>query len=75
MKIDRVQVTYGELRSTGFPDFSNRRVEVTLGAVLEESDTAEAAKERLYQAARQAVKEKFGDPDAAQTEMNIPYKP
>lgn len=73
MKIDSVAVTYGELRSSGYPNFSNRRVEITLSAKLEAGETAEQVKDRLYHHARTAVKTKFGDVDAEQTEMDLPF--
>ena len=74
MVIETVTVTYGELRSRGYPDFSNNRHEVTLGARIEPSETAEEAKDKLFAYAKSAVKAKFGDANAAQTEMTLPMK-
>ena len=73
MKIDSVAGTYGELRSSGYPNFSNKRIEVTLAARLETGETAEQVKERLFIHAKAAVKAKFGDQDSEQTEMEIPF--
>ena len=73
MKIDRVDITYGELRSSGYPSFSNKRIEVTLGAKLESGDVPEVIKERLLTLAKIAVKKEFGDKNPEQTEMEIPF--
>ena len=61
MKIDRVEATYGELRSTGFPTFSNKRHEVTLGAVVEPGESWPAVQEKLQAIARREVCKAFGD--------------
>ena len=71
MKISMVVVNYGELRSG--PGFNNTRIEVALGAMLDSGDTAEGVKEHLFTLAKTAVKKKFGDLDANQTEMDIPF--
>ena len=60
MKIDRVTVRYGELKSTGYPTFSNKRAEVELSAMLESGETAQHAKDLLMQAARAAVWRELG---------------
>lgn len=73
MKIDRITVTYGELRSTGYPNFSNRREEVTLGAMLEPGDTARQAIDKLHSHAKGIVKARFGDVDAEQPELDMPF--
>lgn len=73
MKISAVQVTYGELRSSGFPEFSNKRVEVTLSATLEQGDTAEQVKEKLYSHAREAVICKFSEQKRQGNDMDIPF--
>jgi hypothetical protein len=72
MKINHAEVTYGELRSAGYPSFSNKRIEVTLGAFLESGEDPESVKDRLYIMAKIAVKKKFGD-KAEQTEMDLPF--
>lgn len=72
MKIDTVGVTYGELRSEGFPTFSNKRIEVTLSAKLEKGETPEEVKNRLYDLAKGTVKQKFGDKNPYQSELEIP---
>jgi hypothetical protein len=73
MKIDRVTKRYGELRSTGYPSFSNTRHETELGAILESGDTAAAVGARLLELAKMEVKKDFGDKDVAQTEMDLPF--
>ena len=72
MKIDRVAVTYGELRSTGFPTFSNKRHELTLEASLEPGESARAAKDRLYELAKREVCKAFGD-NMDQNELDLPF--
>ena len=47
MKVNSIQVTYGELRSSGYPSFSNRRYEVTLSAVLQDGDIPEDVRRKL----------------------------
>ena len=71
MKIDRVEVTYGELRSHGYPTFSNQRYELTLGAVLESGESARMAESRLFELAKREVRSMFGD-QVEQTELDIP---
>lgn len=72
MKIDRVEVTYGELRSTGYPAFSNKRHEITLGATLETGETPSLVESRLRDLAMKEVKKAFGD-NVNQTEMDLPF--
>jgi len=72
MKIDRVAVTYGELRSAGYPSFSNKRHEVTLGAMIEPGETARGVEQRLMEIAKREVKAAFGDV-AEKTEMDLPF--
>jgi hypothetical protein len=72
MKIDRVEVTYGELRSTGFPTFSNKRHELTLGAALEAGESARAVQAKLHELAKREVRRAFGD-NVDQTEMDLPF--
>lgn len=61
MEIRIVSVCYGELRSTGYPNFSNKRFELTLTARLENGETAKEVKEQLFKAAEGEVKKFFGD--------------
>lgn len=72
MKINSVAVTYGELRSTGYPSFSNKRYEVTLEATLETGESARQVKEKLTELAKREVGEFFGD-KADKTEMDLPF--
>ena len=74
MKVDRVEVAYGELRSTGYPSFSNRRYEVTLSAMLETGDVPATVHKLLSDEAKRTVKNQFGDRDVAgQTFMDLPF--
>lgn len=73
MKIDRVSVRYGELRSSGYPSFSNTRHEVELSATLTEGETTNEVRLKLRQLAKDCVKEAFGDKDAFQNEMDLPF--
>ena len=73
MKIDRVAVRYGELRSTGYPDFSNTRHEIELSASLESGETANDVKETLLRHAKAAVKRAFGDKIQNDDQMDIPF--
>jgi hypothetical protein len=70
MKIDRVAVTYGELRSTGYPTFSNKRFEVMLEATLETGESARLVKDRLTELVKREVKKSFGD-NIDQNELDI----
>ena len=74
MRIFRVSVTYGELRSAGYPNFSNTRHEVSLTATLESGETAGQVARRLEELAKAEVKRRFGDPASTQTEMDLPYE-
>jgi hypothetical protein len=51
MKINKVSVTYGELRSAGYPNFSNKRYELTLEAELQQGETARDVKQKLTEIA------------------------
>jgi len=74
MKIETVTVRYGELRSTGYPAFSNKRVEVELTARLSTGDTARSAKDELLAIARREVGIAFGDFSAdAPALMDLPF--
>ena len=72
MKIDRVEVTYGELRSTGYPTFSNKRHELTLGAALESGESARAVQAKLHELAKREVRKAFGD-NVDQSELDLPF--
>lgn len=74
MIIDRVTVSYKELRS-GL-NFTNRAVEVTLSATLQTGETPEFVKDRLYACAKNAVERKLDDEDIypkSFNEMEIPF--
>lgn len=72
MKINKVSVTYGELRSVGYPSFSNKRYELTLEAELQQGDTARSVKQRLTEIANREVRKYFGD-NVDQTELDLPF--
>lgn len=72
MKISSVSVCYGELRSKGYPAFTNERYELTLQAQLTDGETANAVRAKLTEYAKFAVKSHFGD-NPAQTEMDLPF--
>jgi len=73
MRITRVGVTYGELRSSGYPNFSNKKYEIVLIAALEEGETAREVKEKLTAQLQKEVKKFFGD-DIKDDELNEPYQ-
>lgn len=72
MKIAEISVRYGELRSTGYPSYSNKRIEVELGAVLEHGDIPRDCKDRLLALAKREVAIAFGD-KVSNDEMTIPF--
>ena len=72
MKIKGVAVTYGELRSEGYPMFSNRRYELSFAAELEPGESARMAEARLFELAKREVRSMFGD-DVSQTELDLPF--
>lgn len=72
MKIEKVSVTYGELRSAGYPSFSNKRYEMTLEASLQTGETARRVKERLTEIAINEVRKQFGD-NVEQTELDLQF--
>jgi len=75
MRIFRVGITYGELRSTGYPAFSNTRQEVTLLDTLDEGETAAEAVDKLKAHAKAKVEQLFGDPEELPlSEMQKPYQ-
>jgi hypothetical protein len=61
MKIKKIAVTYGELRSQGFPNFSNKRYELTLEAILIPGEIPRAIKDKLTDIAKREVRIFFGD--------------
>lgn len=72
MKIATICVRYGELRSTGYPSFSNKRIEVELGAELEHGEIPRECKERLLALCKREVALAFGD-KVPVDEMTIPF--
>ncbi len=72
MKIEKVTVTYGELRSTGYPTFSNKRHELTLEASLGPGESARTVKDRLHELAKREVRKAFGD-NVDQCELDLPF--
>jgi hypothetical protein len=73
MKIKSVTVRYGALRSTGYPNFSNKTVAVELSADLEPGETANSAKETLFRHAKHAVCREFGEKVGDDNQMDIPF--
>ncbi len=69
MKIDRVAVRYGELRSGD--SFSNTRHEIELSAIIEKGETANEVKETLFRHAKVAVRREFGEKNEDQ--MDVPF--
>lgn len=70
MKINIVGVTYGELRTTA--NYSNKRFELTLGAITEPGESARMVKDKLFLIAQREVKKAFGD-NVDQTEFDLPF--
>jgi hypothetical protein len=68
MKIATICVRYSELRSTGYPSYSNKRIEVELGAELEHGEIPRVCKERLLDLAKKEVQLAFGDIKADEME-------
>lgn len=79
MKINTVTVRYGELRSTGYPAFSNRTCAIELTASLDSGDTAVVARDRLLRHAKASVSKMFTDaesstlPSDCGPEMDVPF--
>jgi hypothetical protein len=79
MKINTVSVRYAELRSTGYPNFSNKTCGIELTASLDSGDTAVVARDRLLMAARISVSKMFQasspivDDNEETHEMTIPF--
>jgi len=70
MKIDRVTVRYGELRSVGF---NNTRYEVELTALLDSGETPNEVKDTLFRHARVAVRRELGEKVLNEDQMDIPF--
>ena len=73
MKIKSVTVRYGELRSTGYPTFSNKTIAVELAADLDSGETPADVKEVLLRHAKHAVRHEFGDKVEDVNQMDIPF--
>lgn len=73
MKIDRVTVRYGELRSSGYPNFSNSRNEIELSATLETGETANEVWHVLECLCKNRVKKAFGDKTLQENQMDMPF--
>ena len=79
MKIYSVSVRYSELRSTGYPTFSNRTFGIELSANLDSGDTAVVARDRLLMSAKRSVAKMFKSADevviddSEMSEMTIPF--
>jgi len=63
MKITKVGVEYGELRSTGYPNFSNVKHSCTLEAEVALSESAQEVRRHLVALAVREVKKLHGDPE------------
>lgn len=61
MKIDKVSIRYGELRSTGYPSFNNKRVEVEYSAIVEDGESVHAIEQYLLERAKSDVAHEFGN--------------
>ena len=82
MQIDRVHVVYGELRSTGYPNFSNKRFEVGYSAKISEDESIKDARRHLLEMAIKDVKILHGDEVAGlklmatfktETDVEVPF--
>lgn len=73
MKVNQISVTYGELRSTGYPSFSNKRFEITLGATVDEGEDLTVCRMRLTDRAKSIVRKEFGDKDAIEGQQDLPF--
>lgn len=71
MKINKVSVHYGELRSL---NFDNKRIEIGLSASVDPGESARKVELRLFELAKNEVKKLFGDPpDQICDEMDVPF--
>lgn len=72
MKINEVTIEYKELRSSGFPTFSNKTYGITYSAKLDDTDDADDIKRRLLAKAIKEVRLLHGDKiDDRQLEFNL----
>lgn len=69
MKIEKVGITYSELRTFG--NYENKRYGITLEASLEQGETASSVKARLTEIAKTEVKNFFGD--NTESPMEAPF--
>jgi len=70
MKIEKVGVVYGELRSHGFNNMTHG---ISLEASLSPGDTAREVRTRLQELAQQEVKRLFGETVEEKNELDIPF--
>ena len=73
MKIDRITIRYGELRSSGYPSFSNERHETEISALLEEGDVPREIHTELLRLCKIEVLKAFGDNVRSENQMDIPF--
>jgi hypothetical protein len=75
MKIYEVSVHYGETRSKGHPEYSNKYIEIGLSASLQYGDTANGVKSRLFEIAKAEVGRQFQDLSDKNeiNEMDVPF--
>lgn len=71
MQIVNVTATYRELRSSGYPNFSNRAFEIGYLAVIGEDEDADACTRELMEKAIGKVSELHGD---GETQVTITRK-
>jgi len=74
MKIDSVSVRYSELRSTGYPTFSNKTCGIELSAQLDSGDRPAEIRDRLLMAARTSVSKMFADASGTVQADNEPIR-
>ncbi len=74
MQITTVTVRHGELRSTGYPSFSNKRYEIELTAQLQAGETGSLVKAKLLEIARREVRLMFeGKIEPDEMQQPIPF--
>jgi hypothetical protein len=72
MQITTVTVRHGELRSTGYPSFSNRRYELELTAQLSAGETGSIVKAKLLEICKREVARMFDGKEPTEEEMHQP---
>jgi hypothetical protein len=72
VKVTSITVTYGELRSSGYPTFSNKRYEISIGAEVQEGDDLTVVRQRLTDRAKVIVKREFGDKEI-EGQTDLPF--